>query len=88
MKELCYQLKWHKEGRYYKVLTYKDMLGDWIATCVWGGKQSNLGNYKHYAFKTHDEIALFVDKMKIRRAKRGYFLWNNSESGEATRLLS
>ena len=65
--------RWQKGiSRYYKVLLYRDLLGDWIVTLVWGGINSRLGNFSHHAFKNQHEAMLLINTIGIIRKKRGY----------------
>jgi hypothetical protein len=68
-----YEYRWQKgSSRYYKVIVYKDLLGDWIVTKVWGGVNSNLGNHKHFVSNNFDSAMHLVVKIFNRREKRGY----------------
>lgn len=66
-----------KKSRYYKIIIQKDMLNDWILTCVWGGINSRLGNYSHLKIDNENEAKIHIDKMMKHRRKRGYELITN-----------
>jgi predicted DNA-binding WGR domain protein len=70
--KLCYQIRWRKEGRYYKVVLQKDLLGDWSLTKIWGGINSRLGNYQNHTFLNLKDAFNMINEIKIRREKRGY----------------
>lgn len=63
-----------KKRRFYQVYLKKDLLNDWVLTCVWGSLDSRLGNFQHHAFKGLKEAILFINNMKELRQKRGYLL--------------
>ena len=63
-----------KNGRYYKILIYKDMLNDTILTCVWGSIHSKLGNYSHFVMNTAEETHNFIENINKKRYKNGYEL--------------
>lgn len=72
-----YEFRWQKGiSRYYRILIYRDLLNDWILTCIWGGVQTRLGNFKHTTLQNLQEGFAFVEDMKIRRKQRGYSLIN------------
>lgn len=71
----CYEYRWQKGiSRYYRILIYRDLLNDWILTCIWGGVQTRLGNFKHTTLQNLQEGLDFVEDMKKRRHSRGYAL--------------
>ncbi len=70
-----YEYRWQKGiSRYYKVFLYKDLLGDWILTKVWGGVNSRLGNYEHKLYPTMQAASSMINQIKVQRKKRGYHL--------------
>jgi hypothetical protein len=71
----CLVYRWQKGlSRYYKVYLYKDLLGDWVLTKVWGGINSRLGNFEHQATLTKEPALLLIDEIIKKRKKRGYHL--------------
>lgn len=71
----CYQYRWQKGiSRYYKVYLAKDLLDTWVLTCVWGGINSRLGNYKKIAYASLEEAFEFIELLMKKRIKRGYKL--------------
>jgi hypothetical protein len=67
---------WRKEknGRYYKLYLYKDMLGWWVITKAWGSRFSKTGGSSNHAFSKYDEAKNYIDEVIKRRALRGYTL--------------
>lgn len=66
-------LRWHKgSARYYQIMINKDLFNQYTLTCVWGGLNSRLGNYKTYVFEDPQEALAFINKTKRTRATRGY----------------
>jgi predicted DNA-binding WGR domain protein len=68
------QLRWHTTNRYYTAILQKDLFGDLLLTCAWGGVNSRLGNQKHIHFANQSEARLYLDKLSKRRTSRGYDL--------------
>lgn len=70
-----YDYRWQKgHARFYRVIIQKDLLNDWILTCIWGGRSNRLGNFKHITLKSLEHGFQFVDLMMKRRKQRGYEL--------------
>ncbi len=68
-----YKYSWTKEKkRYYNIYLDKGLFNDWTITCVWGGVNSRLGNYKLYAFDDIQEAYNMIEHIIKRRLKRGY----------------
>jgi len=64
---------WRKGNqRYYKIYVTKDLFNHYILTCVWGGVNSRLGNYKNYTFFNLNDANQFIDDISKRRLQRGY----------------
>lgn len=71
----CLEYRWQKGNcRYYRILIYKDLLNDWVITCIWGGMHNRLGNFKHLQPGSIDNAMAFVKSMGHRRKSRGYEL--------------
>jgi predicted DNA-binding WGR domain protein len=66
-----------EKARYYKILIQKDMLNDWILTCVWGGIHSRLGNYSHLKIDNENEAKIHIENIMKRRKSHGYELQRN-----------
>jgi|GEM_PF-2122290 hypothetical protein len=69
-----------EKARYYKIIIQKDMLNDWILTCVWGGINSRLGNHSHTMLNSIDDAALYIENMLKKRKKHGYELIQGNEN--------
>jgi hypothetical protein len=63
-----------EKATYYKIILQKDMLNDWILTCVWGGINSRLGNYSHLMVNNENEAKVYIKNIMERRKQRGYEL--------------
>jgi hypothetical protein len=77
MEKFCdwLEYRWQKgNSRYYKVCLYKDLLGDWIVTKIWGGINSRLGNFEHFAFEKLEPALILIEEISQVRKKRGYNL--------------
>ena len=70
--------RWHKGNlRYYQIYLQKDLLNFWTLTCVWGGINSRLGNCKTYTFERYEDALEEINRLKVRRSKRGYSIVNH-----------
>jgi predicted DNA-binding WGR domain protein len=75
------KIRWENEerGRYYVVHLYRDLLGDWRLTRIWGRKGSALGQTRHEVVESEQAGRALIDKIAIRRRQRGYRIREESE---------
>lgn len=68
------KIRWENDerGRYYVVHLYRDLLGDWRLTRIWGRKGSALGQTRHEVVESEQAGWALIDKIAIRRRQRGY----------------
>lgn len=71
-------LRWETPYRYYAARLHRDLLGDWILECAWGGKQNNLGGSDTTALACEADGHKAITDLHIRRLAHRYDLVEDS----------
>ncbi len=58
--------------RHYRLILEQDLFDDWVVLCVYGSRNSKLGNIKKYPYQSFEEaFTKLIEVIKIRN-KRAY----------------
>ena len=71
-------MRWHTSTRYYRVETYRDLLGDVVVVVANGGRWNNLGRLRVIAVAGEQEGNELVRQLARKRAQRRYVLCSDS----------
>lgn len=63
---------WQSDRRYYCATLYRDLLGDTVLFCEWGGRFSRLGGRATIPVQSMEEGAIELERIAKRRLKRHY----------------
>lgn len=72
MSEVQIYRRWESRHRYYQVRITQDLLGDWVLTQQWGGRNSRLGGEKRDVVADLAEGLAHLTAIAKVRAAHGY----------------
>ena len=72
------QWRWQSNDRYYMAMMHRDLLGDLLISCYYGGLNSRLGNTKVYHIHNEAEGQDLIKALHKRRVAHGYHLVEHS----------
>jgi len=67
-------LRFETTQRYYQLTLEQDLFDDWIVLCVYGGRNSKLGNIKKYPYHTYYEAFNKLINITMVRHRHTYKL--------------
>lgn len=71
-------MRWHTATRYYRVESYRDLLGHLVVVIAHGGRFNNLGRLRIMPVADEQEREAKLRQLARRRAQRRYWLCRDS----------
>ena len=60
-------IRFETQQRYYQITLEQDLLDHWVIVCIYGGRNSKLGNMKKYPYHNFNEsFKKFIDITMVR----------------------